>query len=261
MTMWTTTPWVTGDEVLASERLCDIDPDTPNLADIAEAAAQDASDIMMAISGRTITGPIEDTVRPIVPGWSSRSYVVGMSPGCGCGNGVWCPSATIYLDGPVTAIDHVTQDGVVLDPAVDYVLVNGNQLVRSGDPTFGGHRHWRPNQRVDLPATEIGTLEVQYTHGPLPANWMKDGAVEVGAELVRLRMHRDTKIAGASSLSADGTSIVIPKASDAIAKGATVETFPCVLRFISMVNPKGHLRPTFAWSPDIGDLVDVVTFD
>lgn len=260
MTLWTTTPWVTGDEVLASERLCDVPADTDNLEAIAATAAQDASDILMAISGRTITGPIDDTVRPIVPGWSARSYVVGVGPGCGCGNGTWCPSATIYLDGPVTAIDHVTQDGVVLDPTVDYVVVNGNQLVRTGDPTFGGHRHWRSNQRVDLPATEIGTLEVEYTHGSDPAAWMKDAAVEIGAELVRLRLHRDTKIAGAAALSGDGVSIVIPKAADAIKAGTTTETFPTVLRFISMVNPKGNPRPTYAWSPDIGDLVSVETF-
>ena len=48
--------------------------------------------------------------------------------------------------------------------------------------------------------------------------------------------------------------------ADALRAAATNETFPFVVRFLSLINPMHERVATYAWSPDLGHQLRKVTY-
>jgi hypothetical protein len=110
-----------------------------------------ASEVLYLRSGQQWPGSCTRTVRPCPSDCGA----------CGC---CWAPTITLFDD--VTAIVEVRQDGELV-PESGYRLDEGRYLVRLAGAD-GQNEGWRNCQRLDLPATEDGTLEVTYRFGRNP---------------------------------------------------------------------------------------------
>lgn len=169
--------WVDGAEIA----LCcgvDVSSDTE---DALAAAAEAASGVLFALSGRTFRGtcgPV--TVRPC--GKGSSCYVPGRSDrirSCGC-----APLSTVLLPGyPVLEVGMVKLDGEVQPPS-EYRLDDRRKLVRLADSN-GNQQFWPSCQRMDLADTEERTFSVTYYYGVAPPELGIQAAAQLGCEIYR----------------------------------------------------------------------------
>lgn len=162
----TCTPWATLADLCTPCDDYDLDPV------LLEDALQASSDVLYNLTGRRWPGECTDLVRPCRRECGSRD-------GCGCGG-----ASEFRLPGyPVTSIDQVKVDGLVVDPA-EYRLDGRRTLVglRRADGTL---RVWPNCQRLDLPDTEEGTWSVAYTYGDDPPRGGVRSAATLGCEIAK----------------------------------------------------------------------------
>lgn len=153
--------------------------DTEQAAYDAAVAKQNANEdqavaVLWALSGRQF-GACETTVRPCPATFGSydpfpllRGFVLLREGGhwlnfpCGCIGGCSVSGPrVVHLPGPVSSVESVTIEGIVLDP--DGYQLEGDALYRRGGA------HW-PRQDLGRPLGETGTWSVTYLRGnPAPA--------------------------------------------------------------------------------------------
>lgn len=155
---------------------------------------QSASEVLFALSGRQWSGLCTDVVRPggipydqwlgikAWPIYRGDSWWQGY-------RGPWPlglqPVAEVLLGGyPVVSITEVLLDGVALVDGIDYRVDNWRTLVRLANPQ-GMPRVWPAWQRMDLPATEVGTWQVTYQHGTEPPAMGRRAAALLACELAK----------------------------------------------------------------------------
>ncbi len=181
--------WTTAEDIAA----CCVDVDTTvDLDQIAE----EASEILFAISGHRFSGVCTSTVRPCPCATPCCVPTRGVDPafpwaagtwggGWGWPGGWWLDQAcscqrlpTVRLAGyPVRQIIDVTIDGESLDPT-EYRLDRRRDLVR-----LNGNR-WPGCQRLDL-NDGVGTWFVDYEHGMAPPLLGVRAATELSCELLK----------------------------------------------------------------------------
>lgn len=226
-------PWVSASDL----------DDAPDCVDL-DQVAQAAGDLLFILSGYQY-GSVTETVRPYRVGercrcgnvynevvgspfaWSTWSGWAGFAS-CGCSS----PSF-IALPGPVTAIEEIRVDGVVL-AADDYSVWDGTFLVR----TEGS---WPCCQDLRLPSSEEGTFSIRYTHGPgVPAGGRIAARVLAG-ELAKAAAGQNCGLNGrVQSVNRDGVSAVVVDDQSFLELGRT--GIGVVDLWLGSVNPNGLAR-------------------
>lgn len=265
-------PWATANDVCAP---CDgydaIDPI------VLEDALMAASNVLYHATGRQFPGSCEDVVRPTGgwngvnwwrfrtywPGWGSGGYGWGSWPwagwagvSCGCqGRQVgcsWLPEIDLG-EGTlkITEVTEVLIDGEVVDPAT-YRVDEYRWLVRTTPNADTPNEGWPCCQRLDLPTTEVGTMQVTYVYGtPPPAG----GAQAAAALACQYALACTPGAEGECSLpervtsvTRQGVSMVVIDPMDFLDEGKT--GIYSVDQWIKSVNPARLLRPPSVVSPN-----------
>lgn len=267
-------PWTDGNAISQRPGCSSIDPPTLDLA------AQVASDILWALSGRQYDGSHAGYVRPVarppslgVDAWRAAagyglatwgvcdgSYglgVAGVSLAAWLDHDCTCAPPQIELGRyPITAITEVKIDGTVIPPA-EYRVDDHRRLVRvkATAASVGTARDgWPTCQRLDLPDTQDGTFSVAFIYGtPPPASGVLAATV-LGSELAL----------AASPSSTDGVEVRLPdRVRSIVRQGESISLIdpqsvieqgrtgiPEVDFFLRAVNPYAAPRRASAWSPD-----------
>lgn len=243
-------------------------PDWENFpAAVREAAAQTASDVLWALSGRQF-GACPVTLRPCKPACpctgcdrcgSKYSDLIGgpwfpaliagqmfnltcgcAQDGCGCGKQV----STVELPGPVAEIESVWIDGKALDASA-YAVYDFRRLVRTDG------REWPTCQDLAADLTQPGTWGVTYLRGtPVPLAGLK-AAGAFACELAKACTGGRCRIPWqVTNVTRDGMSWQLDP-SAFYAKGLT--GLPETDVWLSAVNPGKNRRPSSVWSPDTAE--------
>lgn len=217
-----------------------------------------ASKLLYVLSGRkyriasaTVRPHAVNDVCACLPRWApamqnnwAAVFDWGRWDGCGCGL-----AAGLVLPGPVSSVSTVTVDGVVLDPS-QYTLYSHRRLVRMADPATNAAQGWPCCQRLDLPSTEPGTWEVEYSFGEPP----DEAAVAACAELaLQLALARSGDSAcklpsRVVSISRQGITIPLLDPQKFLDQGRTGLYLVDV--WLAAVNPKGRRRRPSIMSPE-----------
>jgi hypothetical protein len=264
-------PWISGADVSQRPGCEDID------AGILESSAWIASEILYNLSGRRFNGGgCPATVRPVATphglaiwgiagvGWYSASWGVANGTSLMAGvPGQWgwfdshvtvpkpahCPLGAY----PVTAITQVLIDGVVI-PADEYRVDNNRELVRmlpAANAVATEMWGWPYSQRLDLPSTEPGTFEVQFTFGAAPSNAGIQAASVYAAEIAKAGSGAKHRLPQrVTNVQRQGVNAVVIDSMDLIEKGRT--GLPEVDLWVKTVNPEKLTRRSQVWSPDLG---------
>jgi hypothetical protein len=234
-------PWITAEDVAAC---CQIEGSSDTVAAL-EAAAQTASDVLFALSGRQyrgLCGPV--TVRPC--GVGSTCYVPGRSDriqSCGC-----APLSEVLLPGyPVIEIGQVKLDGAVLAPS-EYRLDAHYKLVRLAD-VDGNPQKWPACQRLDLSDTEERTFAVTYYYGISPPALAEAAAAQLGCELYRGCTGGECSLpTGTVRVTRQGITVERAQLSTWLQGGQT--GLVSVDAFLAAFGASGATRRPAVWSPD-----------
>jgi hypothetical protein len=213
--------------------------------DALEAAAEAASAVLYALSGRQYAGrcgPV--TVRPC--GEGSSCYVPGRSDhiqSCGC-----APLSEVLLPGyPVLEIAQVKIDGEIQAPS-GYRLDGRRKLTRMAD-TDGDRQRWPHCQRLDLPDTEEDTFSVTYYYGIAPPALGVAAAAQLACELYRSCTGGECALpSGTTKVTRQGITIERETLATFIA-GATTGLVS-VDSFLVAYGMEGAKRRPAIWSPD-----------
>src|SRR5581483_9952686 len=101
--------------------------------------------------------------------WPGAFLSAGRWGTCGCRDQCGCTRLhQIELGAhPIVDVSRVTVDGVDLVPDEQYRVDDWHWLVRMNDPD-GTNPGWPVCQDLNLPATEVGTWEVEFSWGRMP---------------------------------------------------------------------------------------------
>jgi hypothetical protein len=264
-------PWITGADVVTRPSCAALDPG------ILESSAEIASEIVYALSGRQFNGGrCTATVRPVATPQGLRIWgLVGAgfysAPyGLASGNSLMAgvPGQWGWLDShatnpkpahvdlgvyPVTSITQVLIDGVVI-PADEYRLDNNRTLTRmlpTADAQATEVYGWPYTQRIDLPATEPGTFEVQFTYGVAPSNGGIQAAAVLAQQIALAAAGQTHRLPSrVTTVQRQGISAVVMDTGDIIENGRT--GLAEVDLWVKAVNPAKLVRRSQVWSPDLG---------
>jgi hypothetical protein len=226
---------------------------------IFDLVAEQASDLLFALSGRQFAGECEhEPVRPPCDdcycGYQilSRGYVIGPwdygYPLMLCDSClVACSPSLVKLAGyPIREITEVKINGDIV-PADEYALVQDRYLER-----LWGER-WPISQNLTLPDTEEHTFSIAYTYGADPPSLGIAAAASIACELYKACSSGAGECrlpSGVTRLTRQGVTIdKLAFTSWAKRDGRWATGLPLVDAFLSETNPAGlQRRPTF-WSP------------
>lgn len=234
--------WVTAEDVAAT---CDAIEGTGDPS-VYENAAEAASEVLFALSGRQFSGecgPV--TVRPcagpcgcwppgrVDVGWAQRQ----------CG---WL--SQVKLSGyPIRAIHEVKIDGEVLD-ATEYRLDARRFLTRLADAD-GRAQRWPACQRMDLADTEEHTFSVSYTYGQDPPTLGIEAAQQLACQIAAAGPDGTGECAlpdGTVSITRQGVTIDIDRF---VEEG--ISALPLVGLFLQTYNPARLTKRSTVWTPDM----------
>lgn len=232
-------PFATVAEFFECDCQCGLDPETDQA--LVEAALLAASESLCMLSGFTVRGLCTKTVDVC----REPCFVCFRLPWediCGC----WVDA--IPLESPVTGIISVTTgDGPV--PASELRLRDGYRLYRLD--SAGNMIAWPRNTTVS------------YRHGVEPPGITTAATLEFACEIVKRCAPRGEKLPqNAANVSRQG--IAISRATTSIqsdATGRTSAAYPLIALFLSIVNPRGATAPSFVWTPDMEECMDIHTTD
>lgn len=218
-----------------------------------------ASATLQRLTGGRV-GECPITVRPCKPAsaWTQPHMLAAYAPFQPMVNstGAWvnvgcCSSANcgcdytcaIPLPRPVSRIDEVKVDGVVLAPT-DYMLTGGNQLVWRG----AGPCPFTTTQNLSLPDTEVGTYSVTYLN-TYPVDSV--GACAVG--LLAAEYAKSIRGAKGCRLPNNVTAVTRQGVSMELVTGSFPDGLTGIREvdaFIMLWNPRGLVNGPKVWSPD-----------
>lgn len=231
-------PWITADELASCKG------DATN--DQIDAAIAAATDILFTRGGRQFPGSCLDTVtvRPCY-GWDNGTSVLNSWIGWAAGSRTFridysngfCGSAKLGLGAyPVTQVNSVTVDGVVMNPAL-YGVVDYRWLVRKPLQVGGPDLPWTYNEMI---------IEFVYGIGPPPS----------GVQAARALACQYIK-----ALASPGDCLLSPRVNSVNRQGISInltepgdiEHLPEVKMFLDSYNKYRVTEPASVYSPDIGN--------
>lgn len=267
------TLWVTGEEILAT---IEGSVTTPPTADVLDAYALMASELLYEMSARQFAGECEVTVRPCRQGcgcWGDNWGILDSawfwgygSMGWGYGWGWWNGSgdscgcgcdARLQLSGfPVTSITEVQVGPDVLDPST-YELQGERWLQRLWDVTTDPptQHFWPSCQNLDLPLGQPGTWSVTYKYGSPPPMLGEQAATEMAWQLY-LAQHNPGECqlsSGVTKVTRQGVTIerLLPLFGRDPAGRIQATGLVVTDSFLAAYNPNGLRRRPAVWSPDL----------
>lgn len=203
-----------------------------------EASLEEATDLLVQISGFRQYGVCETTLRPCREcGW-------GQNCKCGC-----CQIDKLPIPEGAT-VTEVKIDGVALDPATYGTIYtpSGRWLIRRRATDDETREPWPYCQDIDLPDTEEDTFSITYETGEVGLI-DEQACVEMAIGILRAGPGRGVLgIPGARSASGGGLVIEGDRVDDEIE--AASETYPSVGQFREKWNPRGDRIMSDAWSPE-----------
>lgn len=224
---------------VACEQFITSDDLTCNCDDVAVDVLNDtidqASDAIAVMTGGLIVGQCEETVRPR----RAQSSVCGCSElwNCTCG-----PLHGVTLRGPSPEIQEILIDG---SPFVDWVIVDGNLLVRSDG------MNWPGCQDVTKEATEDGTFQITYLYNdPIP-QLAQLAAAEIVCSFLKNPPQEPRKThPQARGMSIAGVQITLDQQILEIKRRTML--LPYVVRLLTIYAPDGA-APAVVYSPELED--------
>lgn len=169
---------------------------------------------------------------------------------CGCGTGPGCctcePHQQVYLEGPVTSVTSVIQDGFLVDPSLWRVDDNKWLVRTSGEwPVCQDY-----NVDAGLGIFNANTLQVTYTRGAAVPAALIDAAATLACEFAKACAGQACRLPGRlSTVARQGVQLTFQNIDQLIGSGFT--GIPEVDQIIKAYNPAGLARPLRVWSPDL----------
>lgn len=260
-------PWVDGEDLAAQ---CQVEADSTNVDEFDE-IAQAASELLYELSGRQFGGICERVVRPCGPGggcgWESILSPIG-PPAVSWEWGLWSGSWAWWGDGvphcgcssvsvielpfyPVAEIVSVEIAGVAV-AADTYELRERRFLARvhvDGEEKL----RWPSCQDMSMPLGEPGTWSVTLRAGMSPPTLGVLAARSLGCELYKLLHGIECQIpTGVTQINRQGVSFSRKLFMQWGSKGGLWQTgMPLVDAFLQAYNPRGSIRRSSVWSPDL----------
>lgn len=232
-------PWISLEDLTSEDEttlLCPL-PDK-----VTEVAAQAGIDVATAVlyerTGRRWSGLGQASVRPAAQDTSLLALVPGWVPSWGSfdsADGPCSGSYSIELGFfPVVDVLQVRVDGVVVPPSA-YQLRDRKTLER----VDGGV--WPCDQDLTLPATDLGTFEVQAVHGIEPPEAGKVACAIYAVELAKSFCNLDCALPQRTQYATrQGVSTILMDPLNVIDKGMV--GLPIVDSWIRSVNPHGRRK-------------------
>lgn len=188
--------------------------------------------------------------------WNGEGFFVpylfnGAWRNCWCGFGAGCmscqPDCQVYLDGPVSSITNVTQDGQVIDPST-YRVDNGTWLVRTHDAS--DNDCWILKQDYNKGITAANTLQVSYMKGiPVPPALVAAGG-ELACEWAKACQGQPCRLPQrVTSISRQGVTVSLADVDALLMNNLT--GIPTVDNIIHAFNPYHIQSRMQVVSPDI----------
>jgi hypothetical protein len=260
-------PWITSAAILSYPKCGDIDEA------IAATMATVASEVLYHLSGQQFTGacgPVE--VRPVsrpydidtrafgsmIPGGYMSSWGTCSAygtPGVGGVSHYGCslPPEVELGAYPVTAIDQVKIDGILIPPN-EYYIQDYKVLVRrriSAASTPTDRWGWPTCQVLDLPDSEQGTFSVTYYYGVPPPDSGVLAATVLAAQLALNASGKPDRLPQRiTSITRQGVTAAVVDVMDFLKNGQT--GIYEVDLFIRTFNESGARKKSMVWSPDMG---------
>lgn len=204
---------------------------------VAEDLLDDASDLVYMLSGGSIFGVCEGTVRPCRTCWCMHCI--------SC-----CEIDAIPLRRDAIEVSEVIIDGVVLDPA-NYVLSPRGKLVKI---TTDGHRPkpWPCCQRLYRPLTADDTFGITYTFGqPEQPQWVKNAVIELACDMgTHFASNNQGRLpSNTTAVTYANVTLSLESRADALRDNAVLAAFPAVAQLLGLVGPT---QGGMAYSPSGG---------
>lgn len=197
------------------------------------------TDLLYALSGRHITGPLSAITRP------SGNCMAPQTCGCDFTSDVCFPMLR-----PIQSVQRVLVDGVEIDPNL-YELTNDGKLryLTNGPPNYEPN-FWPRCQYLERPSSAVGTFEVDLTVGfPLP-RIAKRSVCAYASQFIRRDLSLDHMLdVRTKNVNRAGFSIDVVSPEDLIDKEGRTGIY-LVDSFLAAYNPKKLLSPSFVFSPD-----------
>jgi hypothetical protein len=232
-----------------------------------------ASEVLYLMSGQQYTGncgPV--TVRPISrpTDIDTRAFGIGLAGGywsswgtCSAGYGAGYGGVNHYGCSlppevelgayPITAIEYVKIDGILIPPN-EYYIQDYRTLVRSR-PSIGAtpteRWGWPTCQDYTLPDSQEGTFSISYWYGVPPplTGWL--AATVLAAQLSLNATGNQNRLPQRiTSMTRQGVSANVADIMDFLKNGGT-GIFECEL-FLNAFNESRARKKSMVWSPDIG---------
>lgn len=216
--------FVTAEEVFDASCSCTLNPDDDTA--FVEALIDQASDILVILSGFRIRGVCTVTVRPISHSWCGQPWDV-YSPERYLRFGV----ETIPLRGPNTTVNAITIDGQLV-AASDYSLINGLYLLRHS-------QLWPTSNDLTKPNGQVGTWTINYSFGDPPDHITKQACIALVCDLATEIIGDDNMLPqGTRSVNLQGVSVSLEDRAAAFREG--VQQLEAVNRFMGIYAPLGR---------------------
>lgn len=259
-------PWVDGEDLAAQ---CQVEANSTNVDEFNE-IARATSELLYELSGRQFGGICQHVVRPCSPGgcgWENILAPIGPpavswewglwsgawgwwgdgAPHCGCAS-----TPTVELPFyPVVEIVSVEIAGVTV-AAETYELRERRFLVRihaDGEEKL----RWPTCQDMSMPLGEPGTWSVTLRAGVSPPTLGVLAARSLGCELYKLLHGVECQIpTGVTQINRQGVSFSRNLFMQWGSKNGLWRTgLPLVDAFLQAYNPRGSVRRSSVWSPDL----------
>lgn len=230
--------FMTEAQARASDCAC-IKADYPSSA-ILEAAIDQASDIIAAVSGMRIAGRQDVIARP------ERIDNYDCSPGyAGCD---WIP-----LGDERPTVTRVKIDGAVIPSSLYWLRWDNVSwcIARRPDPTAGQITPpaWPSTQRQWLDDTDEHTFAIYFTQGiHVDDLIIQQAATEVLCQLLTAAKTSANGLEGISQINVGGTTAQVSQ--DLLDRIANGEMGPMMRQLMGVLNPEGR-SPSMVWAPEL----------
>lgn len=201
--------------------------------EVAESLLDDASDLVYALSGGTIFGECEGTLRPCRTCWCEHCV--------GC-----CSIDVIPLRQDAISITEVVIDGEVLAPG-NYVLLPRGRIQKI---STNGDRpeHWPCCQKLYRGLDEDDTFGITYTYGQeSQPQWVKNAVIELACDMGTYFTARAGQLpANTTSVTYANTTLSLESRADALRDQTVLANFPAVAQLLALAGPTVR---SMAYSP------------
>lgn len=217
-------------EFVASDCACSLDPTVD--AALIESVLDQASDMLMLLSGGRIHGLCTKTVYPV----GAQNCLISANPFT-LDDYTTIEVQGIPLRGPNTVINWININGTLL-AASDYTLLKNGVLLRNVG-------NW---PSAVIPSLTPG-FSINFSFGRTPDFITKIAAIELACELAQFTMTGASRLpSGVTAANIQGVSISLRDRAEQIREGT--DLIPAVARFLGLYAPDG-LGRSGVWSPEL----------